>query len=130
MLKLKRPGLAIVSLVFATLAGAQSSHVNPELPPGPTEAKARVACTICHDAHIIVQQRLTRAAWGKEIDKMIKWGAIVDPSGRDRLVDYFSANFGPDKPAYKAQRSARRHSNVRRGNSKPASARVHPSAPS
>ena len=109
MLKLKRPGIALVSLVLAALAGAQSSSTKLELPPGPTEAKARAACTSCHDAHIIVQQRLTKAAWGKELDKMIKWGAIVNPSDRDALVDYFSANFGPDKPAYVAKRSPRNH---------------------
>jgi hypothetical protein len=37
---------------------------------------------------------------------MIKWGAIINPSDRDALVEYFSTNFAPDKPAYVAQRSA------------------------
>ena len=109
MWKLKRAGLAVVSLLFAALAGAQSSDTKLELPAGPTEAKARVACTTCHDAHIIVQQRLAKAAWGKEVDKMIKWGAIVNPSDRDALVEYFSANFGPAKPAYVAKQSTRNH---------------------
>jgi hypothetical protein len=109
MSKLKQHALAVVSLVFAAHAGAQSPNTNLELPPGPTEARARAACTSCHDAHILVQQRLTKAAWGKGVDKMIKWGAIVDPSYRDALVDYLSANFGADKPAYAARRSARNH---------------------
>lgn len=77
-----------------------------QLPPGSMEAKARTGCTICHDAHIIVQQRLSKAAWGKEVDKMMKWGAIVNPADRDALVDYFSTNFSPDKAPYVAQRSA------------------------
>ncbi|HEY4053107.1 MAG TPA: hypothetical protein VGL74_05170, partial [Terriglobales bacterium] len=68
--------------------------------------KARTACLMCHDSHIIVQQRLSKTAWGKEVDKMIKWGAIVNPSDRDALVDYFSTNFPPEKPAYVAKRSA------------------------
>jgi hypothetical protein len=68
--------------------------------------KARTGCITCHDAHIILQQRLSKAAWGKEVDKMIKWGAIVNASDRDSLVDYFSTNLPPDKPAYLAQRSA------------------------
>lgn len=70
------------------------------------QSKARTACTACHDAGIVVQQRLTKALWAKEIDKMIKWGAILDPSDRDSLVEYFSASFPPDKPAYVAGRSA------------------------
>ena len=29
------------------------------------------ACLECHDAAVIVQQRLSKAAWTKEVDKMI-----------------------------------------------------------
>ena len=69
------------------------------------QAKARTGCTICHDAHIIVQQRLSKAAWGKEADKMVKWGAIVNPSDRDALVEYLSESFSQDKPPYVPRRS-------------------------
>jgi hypothetical protein len=53
-----------------------------------------------------VQQRLSKPAWTKEIDKMMKWGAEVDPKDRDALIDYFSANFGPDRPTYAAPGTA------------------------
>src|SRR5579884_2541767 len=100
MSKLKLMIFFVSALTFAMSAVAESPSSNaPELPPGPVQSKARVACTTCHDAHIIVQQRLSKAAWGKEIDKMTKWGAIVDPADRNAVVDYFSTNFGPDKPA-------------------------------
>ena len=69
-------------------------------------AKATNACTECHEARIIVQQRLSKAAWTKEVDKMTKWGALVDPQDRDALIDYLSANFGVDKPGYVAERSS------------------------
>ncbi len=69
------------------------------------QAKATIACTECHEARIILQQRLSKAAWTKEVDKMTKWGALVDPKDRDALIDYLSANFGPDKPPYEAPRS-------------------------
>src|ERR1700761_8101723 len=49
-----------------------------DLPPGAMQAKATTACTECHEARIILQQRLSKAAWGKEVDKMTKWGAVVD----------------------------------------------------
>jgi hypothetical protein len=101
--------LSFVALVFAASQSAQT----PELPPGAMQNKARQACTTCHDAHIIVQQRLSKAAWAKEVDKMTKWGAILNPSDRDALVEYFGTNFPPEKPAYVAARSARRNSKIR-----------------
>jgi len=70
------------------------------------QAKATTACLECHEARIILQQRLSKAAWTKEVDKMTKWGAVVDPADRDALIDYLSTNFSPDKPAYEPQRTA------------------------
>ena len=70
------------------------------------QAKATTACLECHEARIILQQRLAKAAWTKEVDKMTKWGAVVDPADRDALIDYLSSNFSPDKPAYQPQRTA------------------------
>jgi hypothetical protein len=79
---------------------------SPELPPGPAQAKVRTACMECHDASIIVQQRLSKAAWTKEVDKMTKWGALVDPADRDSFIDYLSTNFPPDKPPAEMPRTA------------------------
>ena len=99
------PTLAVFAAA-AALAGESSSSSNDQLPAGPMQEKAVAACSTCHEARIIVQQRLSKPAWTKEVDKMIKWGAEVDPKDRDALIDYFSANFGPDQPAYAAPRSA------------------------
>jgi len=77
-----------------------------DLPPGAMQAKATTACTECHEARIIVQQRLSKAAWTKEVDKMMKWGAVVDVSDHDAVIDYLSANFNPDQPPYNPPRSA------------------------
>jgi hypothetical protein len=84
---------------------AQPSYT-AELPPGPMQAKATAACTECHEARILLQQRLSKGAWTKEVDKMTKWGALVDPADRDALIDYLSTNFSPDKPPYVPQRTA------------------------
>jgi hypothetical protein len=70
------------------------------------QVKANAACLECHEARIILQQRLSKGAWTKEVDKMMKWGALVDPADRDALIDYLSANFSPDKPAYDPQRTS------------------------
>ena len=53
------------------------------------------ACTMCHEADIIEQQRLTRGRWVGSVDKMIRWGATVTPAEKDALVDYLASRFGP-----------------------------------
>lgn len=82
------------------------ANVAADLPAGSMQAKATTACLECHEARIILQQRLSKAAWTKEVDKMTKWGALVDPSDRDALIDYLSTNFSPDKPPYEPQRTS------------------------
>jgi hypothetical protein len=87
--------IAALTLVSVPLLRSQS----PDLPPGPIQAKVRTACLECHDSRIILQQRLSKTLWTKEVDKMIKWGALVEPTDRDAFIDYLSTNFHPDKPA-------------------------------
>jgi hypothetical protein len=87
-------------------AADKSANLNESLPEGAMQAKATTACTECHEARIIVQQRLSKAAWTKEVDKMVKWGAVVDASDRDALIDYLSTNFSPEKPPYEPPRSS------------------------
>lgn len=91
--------LAVLSMPLFTPAETAAS-LNEGLPPGPMQQKATTACLECHEARIILQQRLNKAAWTREVDKMIKWGAVVDATDRDALIDYLSTNFSPDKPAY------------------------------
>jgi mono/diheme cytochrome c family protein len=99
----------MVMLILTTRVLAQkTTPASPtaELPDGPMQAKATTACLECHEARIILQQRLSKAAWAKEVDKMTKWGAVVDPADRDALIEYLSTNFSPDKPAYEPPRTA------------------------
>jgi hypothetical protein len=84
-----------VLMSLVPMMRAQSS----ELPPGPIEPKVQTACLECHGARIIVQQRLSKKGWTKEVDKMIKWGAVVEAADRDSFIDYLSLNFGTEKPA-------------------------------
>lgn len=82
---------------------------SPELPPGPIQQKVTTACTECHESRIILQQRLSKATWTKEVDKMIKWGAVVDAADRDGFIEYLSINFPSDKPPESMPRSAARN---------------------
>ena len=97
--------VALTALLAVPIVRPQSAS-SSDLPEGPLRAKAATACTECHEARIIVQQRLSKAAWTKEVDKMIKWGALVEPQDHDPLIDYLSTNFGVDKPEYIADRIA------------------------
>ena len=100
--------LLIASMLTLSVVGQEASaaKTTEDLPAGPMQAKATTACTECHEARIIVQQRLSKTAWTKEVDKMMKWGAIVDANDRDALIDYLSGNFSADKPAYEPPRSS------------------------
>jgi mono/diheme cytochrome c family protein len=57
------------------------------------------SCIACHGVLIIHTNRLSRAAWNRELDKMANWGA--KPQDRDALLEYLVANFGDDKPVGK-----------------------------
>jgi hypothetical protein len=54
------------------------------------------SCLPCHSLRLIHSQRLARAAWVKELDKMAGWGAVM--KDRDALLEYLVANYGNDKP--------------------------------
>src|ERR1700687_2040617 len=98
--------LLTLALMGGAAVAAGAASPNEELPAGPVQETAANACLSCHEARIIVQQRLSKAAWTKEVDKMTKWGAPVDAKDHDALVDYFSANFGTDQAAYVAPKTA------------------------
>jgi hypothetical protein len=101
-LRLAAGAVLLLVLCGLPLLSAQS----PELPAGPAQAKVTTACLECHESRIITQQRLSKGAWTKEADKMIKWGAVVDPADRDSFVEYLSTNFPPDKAPEQMPRAA------------------------
>ena len=92
-----------------------AAKTSEELPAGTMKEIATTACTECHDSSIILQQRLSKAAWTKTVDKMIKWGAIVDAKDHDPLIDYLSTNFSPDKPPYEPSKTAADKSGAAKG---------------
>ena len=97
---------------------AASQKATEDLPPGSMQAKATTSCLECHEARIILQQRLSKAAWTKEVDKMMKWGAVVDASDRDALIDYLSTNFSPEQAAYEAPRTSAEKASGKAGDAK------------
>src|SRR5262249_28166428 len=55
------------------------------------------SCVPCHSLRLIHSQRLPRATWNKELDKMAGWGTKF--TDREALLEYLVANYGDDKPA-------------------------------
>ncbi len=98
--------LACLCLFSAFAQTSAAAKPTEDLAPGPMQTKATTSCLDCHEARIILQQRLSKPAWTKEVDKMIKWGAVVDAADRDALIDYLSANFTPDQPPYQPPRTS------------------------
>ena len=64
--------------------------VTPRDVGGAAAAVFARACVGCHQADIVEQQRLSRAGWARELDKMIRWGARVDDADREPLIDYLA----------------------------------------
>ena len=60
-------------------------------------------CIACHSLRIVHSQRLSRAAWDRELTKMAGWGAKY--TDRDALLEYLVANYGDDKPMGKPEMS-------------------------
>ena len=60
-------------------------------------------CLACHSLRIVHSQRLSRAGWTRELDKMAGWGTRY--TDRDALLEYLVATFGDDKPLPKPDMS-------------------------
>jgi DMSO/TMAO reductase YedYZ molybdopterin-dependent catalytic subunit len=58
-------------------------------------SRFNAACVGCHESDVIQQQRLTRAQWDREINKMTGWGATVSPDEREAFLNYLAGRFGP-----------------------------------
>ena len=101
-----KPSLIAILAALSLLPAFRAQENPSALPEGSMQQKATTACLECHNAQIIQQQRLSKAAWTKEVDKMTKWGALVEPQDRDALIEYLSANFGMEKPPYQPPRAA------------------------
>ncbi len=55
-------------------------------------------CLICHDAAMIINQRLTPAQWSAEVEKMIGWGSPVPPEEVVGLVELLTTSYPAELP--------------------------------
>jgi hypothetical protein len=64
------------------------------LPAGNGRQVVEASCLPCHSPDILVQQRLTEKQWTAEVDKMIRWGAVMKDADKPAMIAYLSKNFG------------------------------------
>ncbi len=88
-----RTGLLL--LAFTVAAGAADQAVAQATIEKGQKEEQRV-CLPCHSLRIIHSNRLSRAGWNKELDKMAGWGTKY--AERDAILEYLVATFGDDKP--------------------------------
>ena len=80
-----------VAITIAAEAPAASDVTLPQ--PAPYPEGYKTACFGCHDEHMMQQQRITRAQWDREINKMTGWGAPLKPQDREAVLNYLSDQF-------------------------------------
>lgn len=96
--KLIKLSLALTAAVCG-LMNANTRAARQDLPEGKGAELARDKCLSCHEADLIVSQRLSRQGWTREVEKMIRWGAVASEAEKEVLIDYFAANFKPRSAA-------------------------------
>jgi len=93
---MKAARITVLLIAIGALARAADSQLRER---GKQEEQR--SCIQCHSLRLVDSQRLSRAAWGKEIDKMMGWGAVVP--GRQLLLDYLSEEYSDSKPVPKPE---------------------------
>jgi cytochrome c1 len=84
-----KPLLILSAMAIAVLAADQATLDRGQKEEG-------LSCTPCHSLRLVHSQRLSKATWNKELDKMTGWGTKIQD--RDALLEYLVANYGDDKP--------------------------------
>ena len=95
------PKVLVLALLAVTPVAAQQA-----LPAGAGADVIKTRCVACHDTDLIASQRLSSAGWGREIDKMVRWGVLLLPEQREALQPYLAAHFGPAPAAAHTSPSA------------------------
>ncbi len=101
---MKRTAVIVLALALAASAATKKRPYDPSLPAlgtrfhslpsGSGKQLVEASCFPCHSADIFVQQRLTEKQWTAEVDKMIRWGAVMKETDKPAMIAYLAKNFG------------------------------------
>jgi mono/diheme cytochrome c family protein len=101
---MSKPKIDVIKLSVAVLIGVliggvsllgNSAAAPQDFPAGKGAELARAKCVTCHEADLIVSQRLSRLGWTREVEKMMRWGTALTEAEKETLIDYFAAHFPP-----------------------------------
>jgi mono/diheme cytochrome c family protein len=91
--------LILAGLIFGlAMIGCKNAAPNNEVASN-TSAMAhggeimKAQCLTCHGDDLIQQQRLNKAGWTREVEKMMRWGAEVKDADKDHLIEYLAATY-------------------------------------
>jgi cytochrome c1 len=84
----------LLALILAATLPAPGTQFK-QLPAGKGKAEVEAACYACHSADLLAQQRLNEKQWTATVEKMMRWGATVEPANKDAIVKYLTRHFGP-----------------------------------
>ena len=93
ILKLILAGL-LIGLVMIGCKNAAPNVASNSAPTGHGAELMRTQCLKCHGDDLIQQQRLGKAGWTREVEKMTRWGAEIQDADKEHLVEYLTASYG------------------------------------
>jgi mono/diheme cytochrome c family protein len=99
-----RRKLALFATAVCTIAAAAMAADQATLDQGRKVEKT--TCIPCHSVRIIESQRLSRAAWDRELTKMTGWGWSAKSEERAAILEYLATSFGDDKQPAPPEKSA------------------------
>jgi len=85
------------AFVLAGATGLLRAQAPAGLPDGPGANVVRATCLSCHESDLIRQQRLARAGWVRELEKMGRWGAVLPPAEQAAAAEYLATQFGASR---------------------------------
>jgi hypothetical protein len=80
-----------VFLLYTAFGRAQG------FPDGPGKDIVQAACSVCHETELITNARRSKAEWTETVQDMVSRGAPLVEGEREIVIEYLSANFGPEK---------------------------------
>jgi cytochrome c oxidase cbb3-type subunit 3 len=82
-------------LVAAGITMTATMECRAQLPEGTGKLTVLKVCGTCHPAEMVLGRAMTRAQWTTEVADMITKGAKIGDVDFTQIVDYLSANLGP-----------------------------------
>jgi cytochrome c5 len=89
MCRLRKVAFVLTGAAWTSVAVVAQEAADPRA------QTVNTRCLVCHGIDLIEQQRLTAAAWEREIAKMIGWGAAVESSRAGDLAAYLAGRYAP-----------------------------------